>query len=131
MSNEFTISAQIKLNNGNLQYTGAPASYQANQTTQNGPTPGAVTATTGGIDISLTQLTTPGFVQITNLDSTNYVTFGLHDGSTYRPLGECLPGETAVFRLARNILTANTAADKLYLMANTANCNCLVNAFDK
>jgi hypothetical protein len=131
MANEFKITASIQLRKGTLSVNTLPASYTADQTTANGPTPGMVTATTGGVTVSLAQLTTPGFMQIQNTDATNYVQYGLYISAVFYPLGELLPGEVNVLRLARNILTDNSSAAVLRLEANTASCNVLVQAFDK
>lgn len=131
MTNEFRITAAVQLRNGNISVNTLPVSYNANQTTANGPTPGMVTATTSGVTVSLAQLTTPGFLMIQNTDATNYVQYGLYISSTFYPLGELLPGEVNVLRLARDILTANTGAAVLRLKSNTASCLVLVQAFDK
>jgi hypothetical protein len=131
MSNEITVGAYLKVNNGNLQFGSTPSSFKADQATANGPTPGSILATTAGVTVSLAELTVPGMCQVTNLDSTNYVSFGLYIGSTFYPFGEVLPGESNVFRLARDILTANAGAAVLRVKANTANCYVNVSAFDK
>ena len=131
MANEFKITTAIQLRNGKISVNTLPVSYNANQTTANGPTPGMVTATTGGVTVSLAQLTTPGFLMIQNTDATNYVQYGLLISATFYPLGELLPGEVNVLRLARNILTDNGSAAVLRLEANTASCLVLVQAFDK
>ena len=131
MANEFTIKSQITLTNGTMRHTGAPSSFQANQTTKFGPVPGTVSATTSGVTVSLSGITTPGIFSIQNLDTTNYVSFGLYISSTYYPLGEVLPGEIYVCRFARDILTANSAAAVLRVKADTATCKVNILAFDK
>lgn len=131
MANEFNIGASLKLANGSLKYANQVTAFRADQTTKKGPTPGTIAATTSGVEVSLAALTTPGFAVIQNTDTTNYVQYGLYISSTFYPLGELLPGEVNIVRLARDILTANTAAAKLYLKANTATCSVLVQAFDK
>lgn len=129
MANEITISTQLVVNNVNLQYQ-ASQTMRANQSVANGPSPGALKVTTGGVTVSLAQLTLGGIVQIINLDPTNYVSWGLLDGGNFRPIGELLPGEFATFRLSRSVLTANAAADVIRLVANTATCNVQFNCFD-
>ena len=130
MSNEFTIGASVSVTNGNLKFVSPSVSYRANQTTANGPAPGAVTATTTGVNVSLSQLTLPGVTYVTNTDPTNYVTVGLYDGTTFRPMLELLPGDSQVFRLSRTVLTANTGADVIRLVANTASVVVQFNCFD-
>lgn len=129
MSNEITINTQITVNHGYLQWQNS-STMRANQSVTGGPSPGSLSVTTSGVTVSLAQLTLGGIVQIVNLDPTNYVTWGLLDGGIFRPMGELLPGEFAVFRLSRSVLTANTAADVIRLVANTATCNVLFNCFD-
>lgn len=132
MANEISINAQVAVRMGNLQYQSNPGQFKANLSVANGPSPGAVTATTGGVNVSLAQLTLPGMLRITNTDSTNYVTFGLYEisGTIFRPFGELLPGETAILRLSRSVLTANTAADVIRLVAHTASCVVQFDCFD-
>ena len=132
MANEWTIQSTATVSNGNLKYSHRPAAFRLTQTTKNGPTPGAVSATTSGVTVSLAQLTTPGIVILTNTDATNYVSIGLYTGgTTYRPFAEIAAGESYVFKLARDILTANTADSVLRLKADTATCIVMVQAFDK
>ena len=131
MAGTIQVTSGIVVNNGSLQYNSYPKSFQASQLTANGVTPGTVTINTSVTDVSLASLLTPGIIHIVNLDLVNFVTFGLHDGSTFRPLGELLFGESWCFRLSRTILTANTAADKFAMVADTAAVKVLVAAFDQ
>ena len=122
MANEITVTASVSVANGNLTFSGNSQNFRASQTTANGPAPGAVTLSASGAGtlIGLSQLTLPGWCQVKNCDATNYCTIGLYDGTTFRPFIELQPGEVAVFRLSRTLLTANTAADVLHGLANTA-----------
>ena len=131
MAGTIQVTSGIVVNNNALQYSSYPKSFQAIQTTANGVTPGTVTIATSVTDVVLTGLLVPGIVHIVNLDPNNFVTFGLHDSTIFRPLGELLPGESWVFRLSRTILTANTAADKFAMLADTAAVKVLVAAFDQ
>lgn len=130
MSNEISVVANLQVANGGLTYNNKN-SFKVDQATKNGPTPGAITVTTGGVTASLAQLTTPGSVIMTNTDATNYVRYGLYIASTFYPFGEIGPLETAIFKLARDILTANTPAAVLRLVANTASCVVKLDVFDK
>lgn len=131
MADEISVQCSLTLANGTLQYTNRPTTFRATQTTKNGPTPGTVSVATSGSTISLASLTTPGFVVMTNLDSANYVSYGLYISSTYYPLGELLAGETTILRFARDILTANTAAAVFRMTANTSAVRVKIEAFDK
>lgn len=125
MANEAAIKSSLSITKGNLQYQSRPGSFNADVTGAKGPTPGAVAiATSPGTDISFSELTTPGFVRIQNLDSTNFVEFGIWDGSTFHELGELQPGEEYVFRFSRNMSGFRMKAD-------TAAVNCVVEAFEK
>lgn len=141
MSNEATINVSLSIVKGSLQYSSKPTSFRADVSTANGPTPGCITATTAGTDVTLTGLTTPGLCRIQNLDATNYVTYGIWDAdnSKFFPLGELLPGESYVLRLARDIEeeymtgtgTTGAAVNRLRIKAHTASCKVLVEAFEK
>ena len=130
MTNEFTIKSGLTLSNGSLTHQTYTNSFQCDQTTKNGPTPGAISVTTSGVTVSLSQLTTPGIVVMRNLDATNYVRWGLYISSTFYPCGKIKPGEQYVFRLASDILTANSGAAVLRMVANSATCIVKVEAFD-
>jgi hypothetical protein len=71
---------------------------------------------TAGIILSLAS--SMGYVQISNFDSTNYVTWGLNDGGTLRALGRVKAGTFAVFK-AKTTLSVRMAA-------NTADVLCEV-----
>lgn len=142
MANEATIRAQLTLKKGEIDYRSNPTVFLADVTGTKGPTPGAIAcAVAPGTDVDLSELTTPGFCVLHNLDSTNYVTYGIWDpeGGKFYPLGELLAGEFTVVRLSRNIQeeygtgTGTTGADtnRLRIVADTAACNVFVGAFEK
>jgi len=57
-----------------------------------------------------------GWCFLQNLDSTNYVDYGLNDSATLKAIGRLLPGEWAVVRLkpsAQLMAQANVAAVKV------------------
>jgi len=104
--------------------------------------PGAVRVLTTGTNISFGELTTPGFVRLGNLDSTNYYEYGIYDANTNRfyPLGEVGPGESYVLKFSRNLLEyyfpgtgTGTSGDTNFfrLRANTAALDAVVEAFEK
>lgn len=129
MANEITVNGSVKLLNGNLVFNSAPTSFRATQAVKKGPTPGTITVTTGGVTISLAELTTPGIGSITNTEPAggNYVSYGLYISSTFHPFGELKAGESFPIRLARDILTANAGAAVLRFKANTASVICQIN----
>jgi len=140
MANEIQVNSYVTIANGNLQYTSSPTSFLADMTGTHGPSPGAVTATTAGVDISFTQITIPGVCVIQNLDATNFVTFGIWDPESglFYPLGEVQPGEIYVFRLSRQLAqehgtgagTAGPSTNTFDVKADTAACEIVVSAFE-
>lgn len=142
MANEAEIRSSLQISKDNLEYRGQPTVFNADVTGTKGPTPGAITVSTAGTDVDLTALTTPGLCRIQNLeaDGGNYVSYGMWDpeGSKYLPLGELLPGESYVLRLARDIEeeygtgtgTTGASTNRLRFKANTAACVVLVEAFE-
>ena len=102
MANEGRVSGSLNITKGNLKVTDS-FNDQYDVTGTFGPTPGAVAVGTGatGTSIDLSALTTGGLMKVTNLDSTNFITVGIYDGSTtYYPLIKVAAGTTAIFYLA-------------------------------
>lgn len=134
MANEATITGALSIVNGTFQYQSRPSQFLATVTGKNGPTPGAVTITTSGTTVSLSQLTAlGGFCFLQNLDVTNYLTYGIYASATFYPFGELLPGEFAVVRLSRILqfgATGTAHVDDLRLQANTASVIAMIAAFD-
>jgi len=133
MSNEARVTCNLQITKGNLQHRSFPTAFLCDVVGTNGPTPGALLATTVGVDVDLSLLTTPGLCRLSNLDSTNYVIWGLHDGVDFYPLGEILPGEFYVIRLFRylgGIGTGTGGTVSLHIRADTDDCNVLVDAFE-
>lgn len=143
MADEVTVRSSMIIKKGNLDYVSRPTVFTADMDTAapDGPSPGSITVSTAGTDVDLSELSVPGFCVLYNLDSTNYVTYGIWDpeGARFYPLGELLPGEIYILRLARNIQeelgtgTGTLGADtnRLRIKANNASCNIFVGAFEK
>jgi len=141
MSDEATIRSSLLVKQGETDYQSRPTTFNADVAEGSGPTPGAITVSTAGTDVDLSELATPGLCRMQNLDETNYVTFGIFDPETVKfyPLGELLPGESYVLRLAHDIEeeygtgagTGTTGADtnRLRIKAHAAACVVLVEAF--
>lgn len=143
MADEVRVTAGLAIRKGSLDYRGfGPSAYtdDIDATNPKGPVPGAVTVTTAGVDIDLSELTTPGYAEFINLDETNFVEWGIREPgtSTFYPIGEIPPGGKAgPFKLSRNFLeeyvgTGTTGpTNKLHLKANTASCNVYVGVFER
>lgn len=140
MSGEARVRSTLQIVNGNLKYQPKSVSFNPDVAGTKGPVPGAIAVTTAGTDVDFGELTTPALCKITNLDSTNFVEYGIWDpeGNTFYPLGELLAGESYVLRLSRNLqeefgtasgtIGANT--NRLRLKADAATLNASVEAFE-
>lgn len=112
MANEARVTSSLYLRKASatglvlLEYQSRPSSFQADVSGTKGPSPGAVTVARTGTTIDLSQLTTPGFCVIQNLDATYMFEYGIFDPSinSFFPLGECGPGEVYTIKLSRNLL---------------------------
>lgn len=141
MAKEATIRIALQVRSGMLNYQSNPTYFSADIVDPKGPTPGAFTVSVAGTDTDLSELTEPGLCRIMNLDSTNFVEFGIWDPALQDlfVLGELLPGETYVLRLSRNLGetyegtgTGTTAPTRtLRFKADTAPCVVLVEAFER
>lgn len=138
MANEATLRVSLAVRTGHIDFRSQPTGYNSTVVGAKGPTPGAITVTTAGVDVSFAELTTPGWCQLQNTDESNYVEWGLHDGSLFHPVGELGPGETYVFKFSRNLGEEHVAlgtgttgtVNTFHLKANTASCVVIVNAFE-
>lgn len=141
MANEISMQVRVRIANGNLKYNNPVTSYTIDMSGAKGPTPGAIAVPTSGVDVYLSQLTTPGICVFTNLDATNFVEVGIKDPQTnvFYPLMEIGPGESYPIKLTRNLGeqysgsgTGTTSPENyLRLKANTAACNVQVEAFER
>ena len=134
MAGTATITGQLKINNAGQFYQSLPSSFQASIAGTGGPSPGQVTATTAGTDITLSQVGVGGMCRIQNLDPTNFVTVGIYDPTTttFYPVDDILPGEFYTRRLSSllgGVLPAGLTNKTLRVVANTASCKVLVEAF--
>ncbi len=139
MANEARVQSGFTLTKGNLTRRGQTAVFGVDVDGTKGPSPGAVTVSTSGTDVSFSQLSTPGLCQLTNLDSSNYFEYGIYEPgtSTFYPLGEVGPGESYVIKLSRNLLeeyvgTGTSAATNTFrLKANGSSLDAVVEAYEK
>lgn len=130
MPNEATINASLKIRVGSLDYISRPSSFKVDVSAAGGPTPGQILATTGGLNVDLSALATPGLCRIQNLElkGGNFVTVGIHDTVNFFPLMDLLPGESYTFRLAT---TVADGSNDLRVVADTGSVKVLVEAFLK
>jgi len=136
---QFTSSMSIT--KGNVKFRSYPNSFQADIVgSGKGPSPGAVTCAVAGTDIDLTEITTPGFCFLYNMDALHFVTVGIWDGTEFYPLLEIGPGEGYPLKLSRFLGqslgtvgtgTFDTGSYSLRIKADTAACDVFVGAFDR
>lgn len=139
MANEAQVRVSLQIRKGLMAYQSSPTSFNADVAGSKGRTPGTITVGTNATNVDLSQLTTPGLVWLQNLDASNYVEWGVHDGLLFHPLGEILPGECYVLRLSRNLGEEEQATgtgttgvvNSLCLRANGAACRVTVDAFER
>jgi len=141
VANEISIRSQLTVRKGYIDYRSNPVAFEADMAGAKGPTPGAIAASTDGVDVDLSELTTPGVARFMNIDDTNFVEYGIFDPETnvFYPFGKILPGETYVVRLSSNFGeqyagtgTGTTAAtNTLRFKANTASVNVVVEVFEE
>ena len=140
MSNEARLNSMLQIRIGELSYQSIPASFNADVSKANGPTPGAVTVSVNGADINLSQLTAMGgFCRMMNLDAVNLVMAGIRDTITgvFYPLIDLKPGESYIVRLSHDLKkqeagtgTFSGATAALHAKAVGAPCVCLFECFD-
>jgi hypothetical protein len=141
MADEATVYSSLQINKGNLQYRSAISAFRVTVTGTFGPVVGAITATTNGVDVTLSGITVPGLCEVTNLDTVNSVILGRWDPSNSRfyPLLEVGPGESYVIKLARHVTdeyegtgtgTAATATT-LRVKAENAPCSVVFRIFER
>lgn len=138
MANEVTISSSLNISNGNLRYRTSRLSFTGDMDGEGGPSPGAIIVPTTGTDVDFTELVTPGYCELTNYDDTNFVEWGIHDGTLFHPIGQILPGETYIIRLSPSLGREEVAVgtgstnppNTFFLKADTASCIVFVGAFD-
>lgn len=140
MANEATINVSLRIVTGNLTYQSDIRTFNSDVAGAKGPVPGAFSVTIAGTDVDLSELTTPGWCEIRNIDPTNFITYGIWDpeGAKFYPLGELLPGEQNVVRLSRDLQeefgtgTGTTGANtnRLRIKADTATAQVYVGAFE-
>lgn len=106
MSNEISLSLQLKVQNPAGSTSGYANTIQQNRTlTQNtlGANAEVVSVPNAATAYSFANLTLPGLMFLQNLDATYAATYGTLVGGTYYPTGLIGAGEVALFRLLPNV----------------------------
>jgi hypothetical protein len=105
MADEATIFAGLQIINGDWHVPAGVTNYTDDVSGIKGPVPGAIAVPVTGVNVDLSELTTPGWCKIYNLDTTNYVEYGGFDASTetFYPVGEIPAGKWIVFKLSRHL----------------------------
>lgn len=138
MANEIQVRTQVTIRKGTLDHRPNPTQTIEDMVGVGGPTPGAILVPTAGVDVDLSQLTTPGRVWFHNQDDENYVEIGLHDGTLFHPFMEILPGNAETLRFSRNVGqehdvpgTGTTGdVNAVHIKANGAACWVTIDAFE-
>ena len=142
MADEVSIRNSLQISDSPLDYRSQPTQFLGDIVAANpkGPCPGAITVAVAGTDVDFSELTTPGYCRLQNLDDTNFVTYGIWDpeGGVFYPLGEILAGETYVLRLSRDLAweygtgtgTSGAETNTLRFKADTASLVVLIEAFE-
>lgn len=140
MAGELRLGISVQLIKGNTRYTPQFPQYAIDITTEGGQTPGQLNVPTTGIDVNLSVLVSPYFCVMRNLDASNYVEVGVHDGSLFHPLQELPPGGKPVpFFLSRNLgveedvpgTGTSAVVNTLMLRAVGGTCKVIVEAFNR
>lgn len=137
MANEGQFYSYFTVNKSNVNFRAYPTSFNVDVTSDGkGPSPGAVTATVAGVNVSLSELTTPGLCRIRNL-GTNTVHYGIHDGTNFFPFGEVRGGCHVDFILSSffgDALADTGTADEgdvnLRVLAENSDTDVTVEAFE-
>lgn len=142
MSNEISVNGSVVLRKGSLN-DNIPFTNLVDMDTDDpkGPVPGAISITTVGVEIDVSQLTTPGVGVWFNLDDENYFEWGIKEPENNRfyMIGEVGPGEAWPFQFSRNLLedyggtgTGTTPpTNKLWARANGATVYGGLKAYEK
>ena len=140
MANEVQFNSAFAIKKGNVDERMYPNAFKDDITGDGkGPTPGAVTATTSGTNVDLSELTVPGYCRIRNQDEINDVHYGIWDGTEFYPFGEVGPGRHVDLKLSKYFGRSMGAAGtgtydvgtyELQVRSENADCNVTIEAFE-
>jgi hypothetical protein len=122
MANEISYNLQVSISNGTYKDSFTKLGAFITQNAQ-GAAGGIQTVGTTEENLVITDsVTTNGCIVLHNLDSTNFVDYGLDDAGTMKAIGRIKPGEAHWLRLkpSTNLrMKADTAAVRVeYLLLN-------------
>lgn len=136
MANEIEIIQSIKVTNGAFRYPDSDTRRRKfDQAAQGGGVPGTIVAAIAdapnGTAISLSALTTPGWIRVKNLDGTNFVDVGVWTGAAFVSFARLQPGaDIASGFEGMEIIFPSTPGTTYHLLADTADALVLVEAFE-
>lgn len=110
MADEVRVQWSMSVKKGNVDKRHG-GTFTADLTGTNGPTPGVVAVSASGTDITLSQLTTPGWAELKNIGSSGYIEVGIREpelGQFY-PFLELSAGESLPVQFSRNLLEGWTS----------------------
>lgn len=113
MANEISATVGLSVVNGNLRISFPQLTRQYNQTAS-GLSDQVLSIATAAEDVSFGDVATPGLCVLHNLDTTNYVEYGMSDSGTIKKLAKLSAGDVHMIRIA--------ASTTLRMQANTAAC---------
>ena len=113
MANEISATVGLSVVNGNLRISLPQLTRQYNQTAS-GLSDQVLSIATTAEDVSFGDVSTPGLCVLHNLDTTNYVEYGMSDSGTIKKLAKLSAGDVHMIRIA--------ASTTLRMQANTAAC---------
>ena len=113
MADEFKLTIRSKHSNAGYKSDWFNSQLSITQNSA-GVASGVQSVGTTAENISSGDITTPGYLHLKNLDTTNFVEFGV-DNTGFVAVGKLEAGEEAVFRVAD--------ATTIQLKADTASCN--------
>jgi hypothetical protein len=142
MADEAQVRIGITAQGGNMApqfWQPQPTTFTADVSQPGGPVPGQLLVPTTGLDVSFSPLVMPGLCRIMNLDTDNFVDYGLRDtvnNVAYLPF-RLLPGEFYLHRFSDHIGHGETGtgttpndATVFHVRANLASCKVQVEAIE-
>lgn len=105
MANELRMTISVNVKKGNVNEN-ISETFVASLTNAEGPTPGYVVVPQLGVDVDLSELTTPGVCVIKNVHATYSLMVGISDGVEFYPMFNLAPGESCGGPLSQFIGTS-------------------------
>lgn len=117
MANEVKVTFQLNSSHGNYKQSITPGTMTFSLTTQGGAEGvQSIGTSEENLDYGDVAAADVGYLYMRNLDSTNYVTWGMSDAGTMKAVGKMKAGEFVFLRVVPSVnvrLLANTAACKV------------------